>query len=72
MVNDHFNFNQLFIGLRKEAEAKNPTKKVEKLIEKPEKPIEEGGINIMDQKTGMIVWAKMPGYSLWPCNSEKI
>lgn len=40
------------------------------MVEKPEKPIEEGGIDIMDQKPGMIVWAKMPGFSLWPCTNN--
>lgn len=56
----------LFIAeLNKTVEAKIFPRKVEK----PEKPIEEGGINIMDQKAGMIVWAKMQGYSLWPCKN---
>ena len=50
-------------GINKVTEAKHRGRKIEKL----EKPIEVGGINIMDQKAGMIVWAKIQGYSLWPC-----
>ncbi|KAJ8667726.1 hypothetical protein QAD02_009389 [Eretmocerus hayati] len=49
--------------LSKTVESKALPKRVEKL----EKPIKEGGVNIMDQKPGMIIWAKMQGYSLWPC-----
>ncbi|XP_008204446.1 DNA (cytosine-5)-methyltransferase 3B isoform X1 [Nasonia vitripennis] len=49
--------------LCKAFEPKNLIKKIEKF----EKPIEKGGINIVDQKYGMIVWAKMQGYSWWPC-----
>ncbi|KAJ8685718.1 hypothetical protein QAD02_021511 [Eretmocerus hayati] len=32
-----------------------------------EEPVEEGGINIIDQKTGRIVWCKLEGYNLWSC-----
>lgn len=53
------------VGQNEATEVKNLTRK----IEKPEKSVEEGGIDIMDQKPGMIVWAKMQGYSLWPCNN---
>ncbi|KAJ8674482.1 hypothetical protein QAD02_005744 [Eretmocerus hayati] len=38
-----------------------------KRLEELEEPVEEGGINIIDQKTGRIVWCKLEGYNLWPC-----
>ncbi|KAL7287500.1 hypothetical protein TKK_0018334 [Trichogramma kaykai] len=49
--------------LNKTLEVKNVQRKK---IEKPEF-IGPGGIDIADQKPGMIVWAKWPGYSYWPC-----
>ncbi|XP_058794757.1 DNA (cytosine-5)-methyltransferase 3B-like isoform X2 [Phymastichus coffea] len=55
--------NERYLQDKETTEVKNPTRKVEK----PEKPVEEGGIDIMDQKPGMIVWAKIQGYSYWPC-----
>ncbi|KAJ8669212.1 hypothetical protein QAD02_000471 [Eretmocerus hayati] len=49
--------------MSKSAETKQPTEETENR----EKPLNESAMNILNQRPGMIVWAKIPRCGLWPC-----
>ena len=59
-----------FLVIAKKSSTDTNLKFSKKKEEKEEKPLEEGCIPIADQKSGMIIWAKLPGYNWWPCNKN--